>query len=337
MKIRGVVVAACLLAISQTGTAQPASGSLAGTVLHPDGSVIRDAPVRARNDAAGIDARTRSSATGQYELRDLPAGTYVLSVNMPCCEFDPFVDDDVVVGDGETHQFDILLETAELNIEGDDPAKVNAQLLSRQIIPDLPVPQTAAGRPDLSGVWLTAFDLYPEEPKALPWAVELFEERIANSLIDHPHTRCLPGSPVVDGAAAFINKFAQTPDLLLILLEGAPGFRQIFIDGRTHPADPNPTWMGHSIGRWEEDTLVVDTVGFNSRGWTGLFPRTEMMRMEERYRRPDYGHLDVRVVFDDPGVFEEPWTWNMTWDLAPQEELMEYVCENNKWGREVDE
>ena len=87
MKIRGVVVAACLLAISQTGTAQPASRSLAGTVLHPDGSVIRDAPVRARNDAAGIDARTRSSATGQYELRDLPAGTYVLSVNMPCCDF----------------------------------------------------------------------------------------------------------------------------------------------------------------------------------------------------------------------------------------------------------
>jgi len=160
MKISAIVIAACLLVISQISTAQPVSGSLAGTVLHPDGSVIRE--------AAGIDARTRSSATGQYELRNLPAGTYVLSVNMPCCEFEPFVNDDVVVGDGETHQFDILLATAELNIEGDDPAKVNAQLLSRQIIPDLPVPRTAAGRPDLSGVWLTAFDLYPEDPKALP-------------------------------------------------------------------------------------------------------------------------------------------------------------------------
>ena len=101
--------------------------------------------------------------------------------------------------------------------------------------------------------------------------------------------------------------------------------------------NPNPSWMGHSIGRWEGDTLVVDTIGFNSRGWTGPYPRTEMMRMEERYRRPDYGHLEVRVMFEDPGVFAEPWIWNMTWDLAPQEEIFEYVCENNKWARDVEE
>ncbi len=82
----------------------------------------------------------------------------------------------------------------------------------------------------------------------------------------------------------------------------------------------------------EDGTLVIDTVGFNSRGWTELYPRTEMLRLEERYRCVDYGHLEVRLTFDDPGVFEEPWVHNRIWDLAPQEELIEYVCENNKWG-----
>lgn len=337
MKISGSLAAACLVAISQTAAAQSAPGSLSGTVIRPDGLVVGDAPVRARNEVTGTDARTRSSTDGHYELGDLPPGIYRVSVDMPCCEYAPYADENVSVNAGETHDFDIRLVLRELSIEGDDPGTVNAEILSRQNIPDQPPPRTANGRPDLSGVWLTNFDPYPEDPQPLPWAGELVEERVANSLRDHPHTRCLPGSPVVDGAAAFIHKFVQTPDLVIILLEGAPGYRQIFLDGRDHPENPNPTWMGHSVGRWEDDTLIVDTVGFNSRGWTGLYPRTEMMRMEERYRRPDYGHLEVRVTFEDPGVFTEPWTWNMTWDLAPQEEIFEYVCENNKWARDVEE
>ena len=336
MKIRESVVAACLLAISQTVTAQPAPGSVIGTVLHPDDSVIADAPVRARNDATGTDARTRSTSTGRYEFQDLPAGTYVLSLHMPCCDFRPYVNDNVVVNVGEAHEFDIHVEGG-MSIEGDDPGTVNAQLLSRQIIPDLPVPRTANGRPDLSGLWLTSRDPYPEEPKALEWAEQLAQQRRENSLIDHPRTRCLPSEPAFPGGSAFNLKFVQTPDLVVQLFEDIPGFRQIFLDGRDHPENPNPSWMGHSIGRWEGDTLVVDTIGFNDRGWSGVYPRTEKLRMEERYRRSDFGHLEARVTFDDPGVFEEPLIRNMTWDLAPQEELMEYVCENNQWAREVEE
>ncbi len=338
MKIRGVVVAACLLAISQTGTAQPASGSLVGAVLDPNGSVVRDAPVRARNEATGTDARTRSALTGRYEFRDLPAGTYELSVIFPCCDFDRYVNDSVTVDVGETYEFDIrLVEGISLSVEGDSPATVNAQLLSRQSIPDLPVPRTAGGRPDLSGVWLTSEDPYPDEPEALSWAAELVEDRVANDFRDFPTSRCLPSEPTVPGGAAFIAKFVQKPELIVILFESVPGFRQIFMDGRNHPANPNPTWMGHSIGRWEGDTLVVDTVGFNSRGWSDIYPRTEMMRMEERYQRSDFGHLEIRLTIEDPGVFTEPFVRNFTWDLAPQEELMEYVCENNKWAREVEE
>jgi hypothetical protein len=93
--------------------------------------------------------------------------------------------------------------------------------------------------------------------------------------------------------------------------------------------------MGHAIGRWEKDTLVVDTIGFNTRGWLGTFPQTEMLRLEERYTRTDFGHMTVRVTIKDPSVFEEPWIKNMTWDFAPREELLEFVCENNKWAEPV--
>ncbi len=339
MNISGIIVTACLLAISQTGTAQPASGALVGTVLGPDGSVVRDAPVGARNEATGTDARTRSTLTGRYEFLDLPAGTYVLSVNFQCCDFDPYVNDSVIVDAGDTYEFDIqLVEGISLGVEGDSPATVNAQLLSRQSIPNLPVPRTADGRPDLSGVWLTTSeDPYPDEPEALPWAAELAEDRIANDFRDGPTSRCLPGEPSFGGGAAFIAKFVQTPELILILFESVPGFRQIFMDERDHPETPNPTWMGHSIGRWEGDSLVVDTIGFNARGWSAVYPRTEMMRMEERYQRSDFGHLEIRVTIEDPGVFTEPFIRNVTWDLAPQAELMEYVCENNKWARGIEE
>lgn len=332
MKIRVSVVAAYVLAVLQLASAQTTTGSLTGSVLHPEGSVIAEAPVRVRNETMGVDARTRSSSAGRYEFRDLPAGTYLLSVHMPCCDFDPYVNDEVEVTVGELRDLDIHLELGELSIEGDDPAAVNADLLRRQVVPDAPTPRTVDGTPDLSGVWLTSFDPYPERAKALPWAEDLAQQRRDNVIDDHPHLSCLPGSPPFGGAAAFIAKIVQTTDLVLLLIEDVPGFRQIFLDGRGHPDNPNPSWMGHSIGRWEGDTLVVDTIGFNDRGRTRIYSRSEQLRMEERYRRSDLGHLEVQVVFDDPGVFEEPWIQNMTWDLAPQEELMEFVCENNKWA-----
>ena len=337
MKIWGLSVAAWLLMAPLIGATQNTSSSLAGSVLHPDGWGIRDAPVRARSEATGTDARTRTSASGAYQFENVPAGLYVVSVVMPCCEYDPYVNDGVLVSEGQPNEFDIALVTGELNIEGDDPAILNAEFRDRQVIPNLPVPRTADGRPDLSGLWLTSEDPYPEPARAQPWAEELAGRRRGSRVVDHPHTNCLPGSPPIDHQSAFMAKFVQTPELVVILTEGTPSHRQIFLDSREHPDNPNPSWMGHSVGRWEGDTLVVDTIHFNDRGWTDVYPRTHMLRMEERYRRSDYGHLELQVTFEDPGVFEEPWIWNQTWDLAPQEELMEYVCENNKWMHEVSE
>jgi hypothetical protein len=188
----------------------------------------------------------------------------------------------------------------------------------------------------LSGVWVEIDDPYPETPEVLPWAAALIKERSENNGKDAPHNRCLPGPPPAPGGSApFITKFVQTGSLLVILFEDNPGFRQVFLDGRRHPSNWDPTWMGHSLGKWEGDALVVDTVGFNDRSWLGGIgggpvPHTEMLHMTERYRRVDFGHMDLGVTFEDPGTFVKPFHVNLKLDLTPQEELMEFVCENNR-------
>jgi hypothetical protein len=253
---------------------------------------------------------------------------------MPCCGFKRFLAD-VTIETGRTSQFNIALEqTINGQTLGDDPGRNAALMRQRAVVPKRGAPRLGR-RTDLSGVWVITGDPYPEPPPALPWAAAIIAERGSNNAKDAPHTRCLPGSPPAPGASSpFIAKFVQTSSLLVMLFEDAGGFRQIFLDGRGHPADPNPTWFGHSTGRWEGDTLVVDTVGFNDRSWigpnAGIAPHTEALRMTERYRRSDYGHLAVTVTFDDPRTFSKPWTLHPTWDLVPQEELLEFLCENNK-------
>jgi hypothetical protein len=198
------------------------------------------------------------------------------------------------------------------------------------------MPRNAAGKPDLSGVWVATDDPYPEEPQVLPWAAALLKERNENHGKDAPHNHCLPAPPPVPGSSApFIEKFVQTGSLVVILFEDVPNFRQVFLDGRAHPLNWDPTWMGHSVGKWEGEVLVVDTAGFNDRSWVGglgggRLPHTEMLHMTERYRRVDFGHMEVAVTFEDPATFVKPFRMNVKLDLAPQEEVMEYVCENNK-------
>jgi len=307
------------------------AATLTSNVLHFDGSTIADAPVRARNATAGIDVRMMTTAEGRYEFADLPAGTYLVTVNMECCLFYPYVNDSVEVPPSGTSELDIQLAAFNVNVEGDDPATVNADLARRQVIPDLPVPRMADGKPDLSGVWLFSTDPYPETPPALDWAQEIFNDRAAANFIDEPSGHCLPGALPVPGGAAFISGFVQRPELLVILFEDVGGFRQVFLDGRGHPENPNPTWLGHSIGHWEGDTLLVDTVGFNDRGLTASYPRTTELRVVERYTRTSFGELEAIVTYEDPGVFSRPWSQHMVWKLAPQLDVMEYVCENNQW------
>ncbi len=315
--------------------AQSARVSLSGTISDPNGAAMPDAPIQVKNKATGALARTSSKSDGRYVVAGLAEGTYQLTIVMPCCAYKD-VKQDVVLKAGQAAQLNIqLAETVNGTTLGDDPNRLARIMLKRSKVPAQPVPRGAGGKPDLSGVWIAVDDPYPEQAQLLPWAATVLKERNETNGKDAPHNHCLPGPPPVPGSAApFIEKFVQTGSLLVILFEDVPGFRQVFLDGRAHPPDLDPTWMGHSTGKWDGDVLVVDTVGFNDKSWLGglgggRVPHTEMLHLTERYRRVDFGHMEVAATFEDPGTFLKPFHMNVRLDLAPREEIMEYVCENN--------
>jgi hypothetical protein len=207
-----------------------------------------------------------------------------------------------------------------------------------------PTPRGADGKPDLSGLWIlnagpghlanVAADLQARDVK--PWAEELYRQRLGNLGNDDPWTvQCLPAGPRAilkggDGPARIV----QTPNMLAILYDDLT-YRQIFLDGRALPKDTNPSWMGYSVGRWEGDALVVESTGYNERSWLdmGGHPHTESLRTIERFRRTSFGHIDLQVTFDDPGAYMKPWTISFGVRLAPDTEMLEYVCAENEKDR----
>ena len=319
------------------GIAQDSSASIGGTVYGPNGETVADAPIQATNTATDAYQRSRSDANGEYKMTGLPAGSYKLTISTPCCTYDFYESEDIEIVISEAREFDIKLDQGfSIGTIGDDPNLNAVAIRGRQEIPDLPVPRMPNEKPDLSGVWLFGADPYPQEPDAHSWAQEIFDERAASSFRNHPHNECLPGdAPTpIGGASPFLVKIIQKQELIVVLLEDLPGYRQIFVDGRAHPEDPNPSWVGHSVGRWEGDVLVVDTVGYNDRGWMEGYPRTEDLHIVERFTRTEYGRMMIEATIEDPTVFKKkPWILNFPMDLLPQEELFEYVCENNKWGQ----
>jgi hypothetical protein len=193
------------------------------------------------------------------------------------------------------------------------------------------------GKPDLSGVWSAGVDPNPETPSLLPSADAVWKERVATSFRDSPGAVCLPHDSTP--SIPLLYKIVQTPSLIVMLFEVEPHYRQIFLDGRPHPADADPTWMGHSVGRWEGTSLIVDTRGFNDKTWIlwpANLPHTDKLHVTERYRRPDLGHLTVDLTVDDPGTFTKPVERHTIWTLAPGEEIVESICnENNKYPENV--
>jgi Carboxypeptidase regulatory-like domain len=317
-----------------TAAAQTGTGSLAGRVLYPDGSPVLNAPIQLKSKTTGAVARAVSASDGSYELRYIAPGEYDLTISMPCCAYGR-VAKEVAVEANKPGRLDVsLIETVNGSTLGDDPARLADVMRKRAKVQVRWAPRTPAGTPDLSGVWLLTDDPYPEEPALLPSAAARAELVDKNPKMV-PHNRCLPGPPAAPGSASpFIAKVVQTPSLMVILFEDYPGFRQVFLDGRAHPNVWQPSWMGHSVGHWERDILVVDTIGFNDESLLGGIggrgiSHTEALRMTERYRRIDFGHMELKVTFDDPGAFARPYHENLSMTLAP-EELLEYVCENNK-------
>jgi hypothetical protein len=203
-----------------------------------------------------------------------------------------------------------------------------------------PAPRLANGKPDLSGVWrvkqssyltYVTSDLKPDEIR--PWAAALYQQRADDYRKDSDGIACLPPGPKAGiSGLGLPMKIVQSPNLAVVLYEYETIYRQIFTDGRGLPEDPNPTWMGYSIGHWEGDTLVVATAGFNDRTTLDLggHPHTEALRVTERFQRRDVGHIDLLVTLDDPKAYTRSWTLPIELDLMPDGELIEYVCENER-------
>ena len=211
--------------------------------------------------------------------------------------------------------------------------------------PDMfaPVPRTPDGKPDLSGKWSSkdntfarnlATGLKEEDVPLQPWAKALFDERKDGSHSrEDPDANCLPQGVPKIGALAYPWRLIQTPGSIVIIYEAFTLWRQIFMDGRELIAHPNPTWMGYSTAKWDGDTLVVDTRGFNGRLWLDQLgrPSTEALHVIERFHRRDFGHLDIHVTIDDPGAYTRPWSVKQEVALRHDTELMEFICnENNR-------
>lgn len=219
-----------------------------------------------------------------------------------------------------------------------------------------PVPQAQDGLPDLSGIWGFAsgnnrpnlppgtvidssqgpeFSLqYYRNGAAIPmtpWAEAIFRERDRTFGRDRPSGHCLPHG-IPDAMLPSSFKIVQNPGLTLILYEEFARFRQIFTDGRSHPRTMNPAWLGYSIGKWDRDTFVVDTIGFNDRSWLDDVghPHSEDLHTIERFRRLDFGHMEMEVRIEDRTAYTEPWSVALRFALQPDTELIEDVCDNER-------
>jgi hypothetical protein len=214
-----------------------------------------------------------------------------------------------------------------------------------------PAPRRADGKPDFSGLYHApgygpgdprsksgegyahniARDLNPADVPMLPWAAKVYKERMEAESKDDPEGFCLPmGTPRVN---PYPWKIVQTDKLFIILYEGnVHSYRQVFLDGRQHDKDVVETWWGDSIGHWDGDALVVDTVGMNDRGWLDAngHPRTTKAHTIERFTRPELAEVVIDITIDDPGAYSKPWSVHEVAQLAPGWEIMENICNENQ-------
>ena len=219
-----------------------------------------------------------------------------------------------------------------------------------------PAPRLSDGKPDFSGIWHTAvinqcvpatglfcgnteiggsplaLNIGKDLPGGLPyqpWAAELVKQRFSK---DDPHVRCLPDNPPRTWVMPHLTKAVHTPRLLVLLYEVNAMYRQIFIDGRPQPVDPNPAWNGYSTAAWDRDTLVIQTTGFRDDLWIDMngAPLTSAGKMTERLRRPNYGTLDVEITVDDRKAYTRPWTVSIKEGLEVDTELIDEICLENE-------
>lgn len=264
----------------------------------------------------------RAAAT--TTVADLPPGNYEVTISVA-----GFQKKNVTVQPTQTSSADFRFEPDfQLGTLGDGDIYSRIARLTKRA-PSGPAPRTPDGQPDFSGVWQAPITTESDEPELLPVAQQILNERFANNSLDSPAVRCMPDAIL---RLTPIFKILQTPGVLLLLIEAeTPGYYQVFLDGRGHPRELNPAWYGHSTGRWDGDALVVDSVGFNDRRWLTVFgtPISGKLHITERFRRPNLGQLHIETTIDDPDIYPRTWTMKRVAELAPNEEIMESICNEN--------
>lgn len=223
-----------------------------------------------------------------------------------------------------------------------------------------PTPRTADGHPDFSGVWIAdnplpcppllrdgndCLEKMPLSREAYniaatlagglpyqPWAAALAKQRTIDNAKDDPHVRCLPSNPPRSWALPHYQKILQLPGLLALLSEFNASYRQIFTDGRALPVDPQPSWTGYSVGRWDGDALVVNTMGFRDDLWLDMNgnPMTGAAKVTERIRRPNFGTIEIDFTLDDPKAYTKPWTVVLKQSIVVDSELVDEICLENE-------
>jgi hypothetical protein len=240
-----------------------------------------------------------------------------------------------------------------------------------QVRMDAPTPRMPNGKPDFSGNWVrfrgegggagrgrgaaaappadpgsppvaTFFELGANMPGGLPftpWAAELRKKREAANAKDNPDALCLPMGITQFHMHGQPRKVLHNPNLVTFIYEANYGLRFIYTDGRTLPpqGEPQPWWYGYSVGRWDGDTLIVDTNNLRDDGWLDVrgSPLTDQARVTERIRRPTYGKLEIDITIEDPKAYTKPFTVRVNHQISPDDEIIEFVCNENQQFRKL--
>jgi Carboxypeptidase regulatory-like domain len=302
-------------------------GSISGRVIDLNGNPVAGAKVQAAEVGAAAPVSTTTSADGRYTLAPLLSGKYDITSTMT--GFQPFKRDSIqVAGSGVT--VDIRMVDSQLNTLGDGREFFAFEATQRQKVTG-PTPRLPNGKPDLTGLWYGQTTVDSGKLLLTPKAAAIKKERDSTEGKEGPQSYCLPMG-ITEMNRFDVWQAVQTPAVLVMVSSvDNPGSRIIHTDGSPRPKDYGPTWYGRSVGYWEDDTLVIDTIGFNDKSWLASNgPHSEKLHTIERYRRPDLGHLEIELTLEDPEAFQQPWVIRKTADLAPDQQMLEYICNENE-------
>lgn len=329
-----VFVAAGVLALCGAAHAQRGSAAITGKLIDENGATITllEATITLKDTATGETKTAVVKSSGDYEITGLKAGTYDMTIPIACCMYRTYEQKTIALKAGEKRKMDLNIGWGiNLGTIGDDPGQLSMDMRRRAGEIKGPAPRMPDGKVDFSGIWYNVPAPPGQQARVpmQPWALEM-QEQLRKINQQGPAVYCLPQSAIPTDLP-FPYKVVQTKDLMVHLVEfTTPGYRQVFLDGRPHPPaeEWNPAWLGHSVGHYEGDTLVIESVGFNEIT-PGFGVHTEQLKIVERWTRPQKGLLEVEITATDPGAWTGEYKKKFTAGLVPDEEILEFVCPEN--------